>query len=315
MKPTDLEIGQILTNDELSSIFFCGREGKIRVSETEKLIIVIADFDNPVFKDHWEGNLLHFTASGQTGDQSLESSPNLYLHDSTHNGIGVVLFESYFSNQYTYRGIVAVRGVSQGLGLDQYGNEREIDIFLLHPIRYVYNKSELTPILSIEIEISDDERYWQPYLRNAIFDLEYYLPRESFNDALLSSIWREYASRVLDIFVLELEKLGPQLIIPEYDLERGSIKGVLAIMVAVTTIASQGVSAVAKYPDAQKAWPVLQKDAEHVLKQVELALQSRFDAATVRVKRKSKHRPPHPNPYAAISPTIRRKHGENLDGA
>jgi len=64
--------------------------------------------DNP-YDDTWDDRgIMHYTGMGKTGDQSIDYMQNKTLAESQTNGVDVHLFESYQTNDYIYRGRVAL---------------------------------------------------------------------------------------------------------------------------------------------------------------------------------------------------------------
>lgn len=66
--------GDALTNNEISQQFVVGNMGGMRRSSTRNLLVLISDPFKGLYQDRWEGDVLHYTGMGQTGDQSLSSA-------------------------------------------------------------------------------------------------------------------------------------------------------------------------------------------------------------------------------------------------
>ena len=111
---SDLEIGNVYTNNDLTTAFLVSPQGGMRKSNrTNSLVLVSKHSSDPElnpYEDKWEGKVFHYTGMGLVGDQSLSYSQNKTLNLSDRNGVNVYLFEAYAPNEYTYRGQVQLAG-------------------------------------------------------------------------------------------------------------------------------------------------------------------------------------------------------------
>ena len=91
--------------------------------------------DNP-YDDTWgDQGIMHYTGMGKTGDQSIDYMQNKALAESQTNGVDIHLFESYQTNDYIYRGRVALAGepyYEQQRGDD--GQPRQVVKFMLRVV-------------------------------------------------------------------------------------------------------------------------------------------------------------------------------------
>lgn len=133
---SDLSVGQVLDNDELTKIFKCGTQGGMRRSHITNTLVLITtrcqegERDN-VYEDVWKGDTLYYTGMGLDGDQSLDFAQNKTLRDSK-GAIDVHLFEVLEPKKYTYAGEVELVGdpiESKQIGKDT--SERKVYLFPL----------------------------------------------------------------------------------------------------------------------------------------------------------------------------------------
>lgn len=145
MPEIDMNVGDEVTNDELTTVFKCGPQGGMRRSlATNTLILTSKHVDN-VYDDRWVGDVFHYTGMGLEGDQSLIYMQNRTLAESALNGIEVHLFEVFKPRVYTYMGVVELAGEPYAeTQPDQNGLERLVYVFPIKPI------SGNQPILSYE---------------------------------------------------------------------------------------------------------------------------------------------------------------------
>lgn len=101
-----LEIGQIVSNDDMRNIFKCGNMGGMRKSNSTNTLVIVSDHTKGLYEDRWEGDILHYTGMGKNGDQDINFSQNRTLNESNINGVDVFLFEVVKEREYTYMGQV-----------------------------------------------------------------------------------------------------------------------------------------------------------------------------------------------------------------
>lgn len=104
-----LRPGDILTNKKLSRLFQVGTQGGMRRSLKGNCLVVISDLTKGLYEDRWEGNILHYTGMGKSGDQKLNRQ-NRTLEESRSTRIPVHLFEVFTSGNYVYVGGVELAG-------------------------------------------------------------------------------------------------------------------------------------------------------------------------------------------------------------
>jgi 5-methylcytosine-specific restriction protein A len=97
-----LKQGEILTNEEICSVFKCSSQGGMRRSHQTGTLIIVSDHSTIFYDDKWDGDILRYTGMGQTGDQKLEGNQNITLYESDKNGVDVHLLEVYEKRKYTY---------------------------------------------------------------------------------------------------------------------------------------------------------------------------------------------------------------------
>lgn len=140
-KPS-FKIGEIVTNDNIVKEFQCGNMGGMRFSKKKKTLILVTDHTKGLYDDIWQGDILHYTGMGKSGDQSLNFMQNKTLTQSRSNGVTVYLFEVIKKGQYTFRGKVELCDVPyQSNQKGENGLDRKVWIF---PLRLLDDQAEIT---------------------------------------------------------------------------------------------------------------------------------------------------------------------------
>ena len=98
--------GDILNNDELCEVFKCAPQGGMRRSHKTNTLVLVSNHVKSIYADRWEGDILHYTGMGSSGNHSLEFAQNKTLNESKTNKIPVYLFEVFTSKQYVFQGEV-----------------------------------------------------------------------------------------------------------------------------------------------------------------------------------------------------------------
>lgn len=134
----NLEKGADITHDELRTVFQCAFTGGMRRSLSTNSLVLIANhtggINNP-YDDKWIDGVLHYTGMGQSGDQDFYYMQNRTLYESKTNGVNIHLFEVYYPNSYTYRGLVQLAAAPyMGTQKDANGHSRKVCIFPLKEI-------------------------------------------------------------------------------------------------------------------------------------------------------------------------------------
>ncbi|MFC1527961.1 HNH endonuclease [Candidatus Neomarinimicrobiota bacterium] len=136
-----LKLGDVINNTELSKIYLCGVQGGMRLSHKTNSLVLISDKTKGIYKDFWEGNVLHYTGMGLIGHQSLSFAQNKTLNESNDTSINVYLFEVFRSGEYTYQGrVFLAEKPSQEIQNDNEGHPREVWIF---PLGLIDQKSPI----------------------------------------------------------------------------------------------------------------------------------------------------------------------------
>jgi 5-methylcytosine-specific restriction enzyme A len=124
--------GDALTNKEIGHRFAVGNMGGMRRSTKLNLLVLISDPFKGLYQDRWNGEVLHYTGMGQTGDQSLTHAQNRTLAESGTTGIPVHLFEALEPMKYTYAGAVELADAPyQEEQFDDKGELRKVWMFPL----------------------------------------------------------------------------------------------------------------------------------------------------------------------------------------
>lgn len=131
----NLEIGQIINNNTLMSIFKCSQQGGMRKSNTTNTLVVVTDYTRGIYHDKWIGGVLHYTGMGLSGDQDINYMQNRTLNESEFNGVDVHLFEVMDPGEYTYCGrIQLVSKPYMETQPDQNGVDRLVWMFPVRPV-------------------------------------------------------------------------------------------------------------------------------------------------------------------------------------
>ncbi|WP_245612032.1 HNH endonuclease [endosymbiont 'TC1' of Trimyema compressum] len=130
---TELKIGESIYNPEIVDIFKCGNMGGMRRSHKTKSLVLVCDHTKGFYDDLWNGDILHYTGMGKTGDQNLYGGQNKTLLNAKSEGVSVFLFEVVVKSQYVFLGEVELADVPyQEEQLDIKNKLRKVWIF---PIR------------------------------------------------------------------------------------------------------------------------------------------------------------------------------------
>lgn len=105
-KIRDLKFGDVLSNDELKSIFQCSSRGGMRRSKATSTLVLVSARVKSIYIDRWDNNILYYTGMGTEGDQSFNFAQNKTLYHSSSNNVSVYLFEVYTNREYTFIGQV-----------------------------------------------------------------------------------------------------------------------------------------------------------------------------------------------------------------
>jgi 5-methylcytosine-specific restriction enzyme A len=102
----------------------------MRRSTKRNLLVLISDPFKGLYQDRWEGEVLHYTQMGPTGDQCLTYAQNRTLAESPNTGIAVHLLEALEPQMYTYAGEIELIGDPyQEEQLDDARNARKVWMF------------------------------------------------------------------------------------------------------------------------------------------------------------------------------------------
>lgn len=139
-------VGEILTNREIVLRFNVGNMGGMRKSTQLNLLVLISDPFKGLYQDRWDGDVLHYTGMGPSGDQSLTYAQNRTLAELPKSEIPVHLLEALEPQKYTYAGEVQlVDAPYQEQQPDDAGNPRKVWMF---PIKL--KSGGVIPALSVD---------------------------------------------------------------------------------------------------------------------------------------------------------------------
>lgn len=98
--------GAEINNTELCEIFGCSPQGGIRPSRSTNTLVLISNRRKSIYVDEWKDGVLHYTGTGQEGDQRLDYGRNKTLARSAQTGIEPFVFEVFQDKHYTFVGRV-----------------------------------------------------------------------------------------------------------------------------------------------------------------------------------------------------------------
>ena len=78
----------------------------MRLSKKTNSLVLITDHTKGLYDDICQGNVLHYTGMGKSGDQSIDFMQNKTLSRSNINDVTIYLFEVILKGQYIFRGQV-----------------------------------------------------------------------------------------------------------------------------------------------------------------------------------------------------------------
>lgn len=151
-----LQIGQIISNGELSTIFKCGNMGGMRRSHATNTLVIISDYTKGLYQDKWIGGTLHYTGMGKQGDQDIQWAQNATLAGSNQNGVDVHLFEVIDPGEYIYCGHVQLVGMPYTQ--TQLGDNGVPRLVWMFPVRPVPENDVIKPKMFV---FKDMEDYWK----------------------------------------------------------------------------------------------------------------------------------------------------------
>jgi hypothetical protein len=106
---TMIEVGSVIDNPTICDLFGVASMGGIRVCNARNHIVVISNNTDPLYRNEWRGDVLHFVGMGTTGPQKLDRQ-NRTLANSTKAGAALHLFEVFEKSRYVYFGEVELVG-------------------------------------------------------------------------------------------------------------------------------------------------------------------------------------------------------------
>ena len=127
-----LNLGDVIDNDQLISIFKCSPQGGMRRSLRTNSLVIVSNHTRAIYEDRWIHDTLHYTCMGLEGDQNINAAQNKTLAESGGNGVDDFLFEVFEAGSYIYQGEVALAEEPyQEDQPDVNGNLRKVWIFPL----------------------------------------------------------------------------------------------------------------------------------------------------------------------------------------
>lgn len=135
---SDFKSGLKYTSHDISNIFkVSSRAGGIRVSNRTNTIVIISKLNNSLYYNKWIDNVLHYTGSGQSGDQSITSGLNKTLYQANQTNKTIHIFENTEGNTYLYHGVAINVGKPYTMQQPDVNNQnRTVYVFKLKLIDY-----------------------------------------------------------------------------------------------------------------------------------------------------------------------------------
>ena len=90
-----IKVNATVSNEQVRKEFKCSLQGGMRRSLKTNSLVLISDHYKSIYDDRWIDGVLHYTGTGQRGDQKLDGTQNKTLFQSATNGVSVHLFEKY----------------------------------------------------------------------------------------------------------------------------------------------------------------------------------------------------------------------------
>ena len=87
-----LEIGQVIDNNTLMSIFKCSQQGGMRKSNTTNTLVIVTDYTRGIYHDKWIGGVLHYTGMGLSGDQDIHYIKNHFISEKKFKPSQLMIF-------------------------------------------------------------------------------------------------------------------------------------------------------------------------------------------------------------------------------
>jgi hypothetical protein len=104
-----IETGSVIDNRTICDLFGVANMGGIRVCKARNHIVLISNNTDPLYRNDWKDDVLHFVGMGATGPQKLDRQ-NRTLANSVRAGATLHLFEVFEKSRYTYAGVVELVG-------------------------------------------------------------------------------------------------------------------------------------------------------------------------------------------------------------
>jgi hypothetical protein len=127
-----IEIGGAIDNRTICDVFGVANMGGIRVNKSRNLIVLISNITDPLYRNEWKDDVLHFVGMGATGPQKLDRQKKT-LANTTRSGAAIHLFEVFETSRYVYAGEVELAG--EPYRSDQTDARKESRFVWIFPLR------------------------------------------------------------------------------------------------------------------------------------------------------------------------------------
>ncbi|NWO55029.1 restriction endonuclease [Chromohalobacter salexigens] len=113
----------------------------MRRSRRTNTLVIVTNHVESIYDDRWEGNVIHYTGMGQSGEMDLNFAQNRTLNESPGNGVAVHLFEVFKKREYTYIG--EVERIGPAYQAEQPDSNGEMRLAWLFPLQLKDNTPAL----------------------------------------------------------------------------------------------------------------------------------------------------------------------------
>jgi hypothetical protein len=142
-----LNVGATIDNRTVCDLFGVANMGGIRVCTARNHIVLISNNTDPLYRNEWKDDVLHFVGMGSTGPQKLDRQ-NRTLANTTKSGATIHLFEVFEKSRYVYAGEVELAG--EPYRSDQQDTRADNRFIWVFPLRRKVNavapKADATPM-------------------------------------------------------------------------------------------------------------------------------------------------------------------------
>lgn len=123
-------VGQTYSVKDYCKEFECGCRSGMNYSKTTKSMVIITKANCSEHGDFWKDDVLHYTAQGKIGEQTLTRS-NKRLANVNSEGTRLHIYQLVKPNEYLYKGEAELINIYTIKAIDEAGNLRTVYKFEL----------------------------------------------------------------------------------------------------------------------------------------------------------------------------------------